>query len=363
LSDARFFFETDKKTKLEARVPKLANVVYHAKLGSQLQRVERVQKLAGQIAKLIGADVAQSERGAHLAKADLLTDMVGEFPELQGTMGRYYAMHDGEPQAVADAIEQHYWPKGAGGELPKNVVAIAVMLADKLETLTGLFGIGQIPTGDKDPFALRRHALGVIRVLIELKLQVTLPELVTTAFAAFNSVAGMTDASAEVETFIFERLRGYLREQGYTALEVEAVIVQRPARLDQLPAQLAAVREFMSLPEAVSLAAANKRIGNILKKSDAVTLSAQENLLAEPAELSLFDAMNKTSPEFDKHFAAQNYTAALQALAPLKIPVDAFFENVMVNAEDLNLRNNRLALLNDLHVMMNKVADLSKLAA
>jgi glycyl-tRNA synthetase beta chain len=360
LSDARFFFETDKKTKLEARVPKLANVVYHNKLGNQLQRTERVEKLAGQIAKLIGADAAQSARGAHLAKADLLTDMVGEFPELQGTMGHYYAMHDGEPQAVADAIEQHYWPKGAGGELPKNPVAIAVMLADKLETLTGLFGIGQIPTGDKDPFALRRHALGVIRALIELKLQVTLPELITTASSAFSCIA---NANADVETFIYERLRGYLREQGYTALEVESVIAQRPARLDQLPAQLAAVREFMSLPEAVSLAAANKRIGNILKKSDAVTSSAQEALLAEPAEHSLFDAMKTTAPVFDKHFAAQNYTAALQSLAPLKIPVDAFFENVMVNAEDLNLRNNRLALLNDLHVMMNKVADLSKLAA
>jgi glycyl-tRNA synthetase beta chain len=363
LSDARFFFETDKKTKLEERVPKLANVVYHNKLGNQLQRTERVQKLAGQIAKLIGADAAQSERGAHLAKSDLLTDMVGEFPELQGTMGRYYAMHDGEPHPVADAIEQHYWPKGAGGELPKNPVATAVMLADKLETLAGLFSIGQVPTGDKDPFALRRHALGVIRVLIELKLQVTLPELVTTAFAAFSDVVGMTDASAEVETFIFERLRGYLREQGYTALEVESVIAQRPARLDQLPAQLAAVREFISMPEAVSLAAANKRIGNILKKSDLATSSAQEALLAEPAERSLFDAMKTTAPVFDKHFAAQNYTAALQSLAPLKIPVDAFFENVMVNAEDLKLRNNRLALLNDLHVMMNKVADLSKLAA
>jgi glycyl-tRNA synthetase beta chain len=360
LSDARFFFETDKKTKLEARVPKLANVVYHNKLGNQLQRTERVQKLARQIANLIGADAAQAERGAHLAKADLLTDMVGEFPELQGTMGRYYAMHDGEPQAVADAIEQHYWPKGAGGELPKNSVATTVMLADKLETLIGLFGIGQVPTGDKDPFALRRHALGVIRVLIELKLQVTLPDLITTAFSAFSGIA---NANADVETFIYERLRGYLREQGYTALEVESIITQRPARFDQLPAQLAAVREFMSLPEAISLAAANKRIGNILKKSDAATSSAQKALLAEPAERSLFDAMKTTAPEFDKHFAAQNYTAALQSLAPLKIPVDAFFENVMVNAEDLNLRNNRLALLNDLHVMMNKVADLSKLAA
>ena len=363
LSDARFFFETDKKSTLDARVLKLANVVYHNKLGNQLQRTERVEKLSGQIAKLIGADVTQTMRAAHLAKADLLTDMVGEFPELQGTMGRYYALQDGESPAVADAIEQHYWPKGAGGVLPQNVVATAVMLADKLETLAGLFGIGQVPTGDKDPFALRRHALGVIRVLIELKLTVTLPELVAAAFASFFSVAGFTNASTELETFIQERLRGYLREQSYSALEVESVLAQRPARLDQLPERLAAVREFMSLPEAVSLAAANKRIGNILKKSDAVTLIAQAALLAEPAERSLFDAMKATAPEFDKHFAAQNYTAALQSLAPLKIPVDAFFENVMVNAEDAVLRANRLALLNDLHVMMNKVADLSKLAA
>jgi len=363
LSDARFFFETDKKSTLDARVLKLANVVYHNKLGNQLQRTERVEKLSGQIAKLIGADVTQTMRAAHLAKADLLTDMVGEFPELQGTMGRYYALQDGESPAVADAIEQHYWPKGAGGVLPQNLVATAVMLADKLETLAGLFGIGQVPTGDKDPFALRRHALGVIRVLIELKLTVTLPELVAAAFASFFSVAGFTNASTELETFIQERLRGYLREQSYSALEVESVLAQRPARLDQLPERLAAVREFMSLPEAVSLAAANKRIGNILKKSDAVTLIAQAALLAEPAERSLFEAMQSTAPKFDQYFAAQNYTAALKSLAPLKIPVDAFFENVMVNADDLALRNNRLALLNDLHLMMNKVADLSKLAA
>ncbi len=363
LSDARFFFETDKKSTLDARVLKLANVVYHNKLGNQLQRTERVEKLSGQIAKLIGADVTQTMRAAHLAKADLLTDMVSEFPELQGTMGRYYALQDNESPAIADAIEQHYWPKGAGGVLPQNVVATAVMLADKLETLAGLFGIGQVPTGDKDPFALRRHALGVIRALIELKLSVTLPELVAAAFASFASVAGFTNASTELETFIHERLRGYLREQSYSALEVESVLAQRLARLDQLPERLAAVREFMSLPEAISLAAANKRIGNILKKSEPVTSNAQQAMLAEPAERSLFEAMQSTAPKFDQYFAAQNYTAALKSLAPLKIPVDAFFENVMVNADDLALRNNRLALLNDLHLMMNKVADLSKLAA
>lgn len=362
LSDARFFFETDKKTKLAARVPKLGAVVYHNKLGNQLQRMQRVQNLAGQIAALIGADKSHAERAAYLAKADLLTDMVGEFPELQGTMGRYYALHDGEATEVADAIEQHYWPKGAGGALPEQGAAIALMMADKLETLAGLFGIGQVPTGDKDPFALRRHALGVLRVLIEMKLAVDLRELVKSAFGIFDGLAEPGNAQAELETFIYERLRGYLREQGYTALEVESVLAQRPTRLAQLPAQLAAVREFMALPEAASLAAANKRIGNILKKAEVTFANADEALLVEPAERALFEALVKARPTFDAAFNAQNFTTALKSLAPLRVPVDAFFEGVMVNAEDAKLRNNRLALLNDLHAMMNKIADLSKLA-
>ena len=377
LADARFFFETDKKTRLDARVPKLGAVVYHHKLGNQLQRMQRVQKLAGQIAVLIGANPAHAERAAVLAKADLLTDMVGEFPELQGTMGRYYALHDGEAAEVADAIEQQYWPKGAGGALPEQGAAIALMMADKLETLAGLFAIGQVPTGDKDPFALRRHALGVLRVLIEMKLSVDLPDLIKAAFGVFEDIASINDTSShaqvELQTFIYERLRGYLREQTlgaktlgaktYSALEVESVLAQRPARLAQLPAQLAAVSEFMALPEAASLAAANKRIGNILKKAEATFMRADAALLVEPAEHALFAALTNTEPAFDAAFAAQNFTAALQSLAPLRVPVDAFFEGVMVNAEDVNLRHNRLALLNDLHVMMNKVADLSKLAA
>jgi glycyl-tRNA synthetase beta chain len=363
LSDARFFFETDKKTPLDARVPKLANVVYHNKLGNQFERMQRVQKLAGEIAVMIGANKSNAERGAYLAKADLLTDMVGEFPELQGTMGRYYALHDREAADVADAIEQHYWPKGAGGVLPQAGTATAVMLADKLETLAGLFGIGQQPTGDKDPFALRRHALGVLRALIEGRLLVTLQQLLAAACEVFHGVSGTTNAQAEIETFVYERLRGYLREQGYTALEVESVLALRPSRLDQLPSQLAAVREFMSLPEAESLAAANKRIGNILKKSEAANTTIAESLLIEPAERALFDALKVSAPKFDAAFHAQNYTAALKSLAVLKTPVDAFFDGVMVNAEDAKLRNNRLALLNDLHRLMNKVADLSKLAA
>jgi glycyl-tRNA synthetase beta chain len=298
LSDARFFFETDKKIRLADRVPKLANVVYHNKLGNQFERMQRMQKIAGKIATLLGTDTVQAERAAYLAKADLLTDMVGEFPELQGTMGRYYALHDAEPKPVADAIEQHYWPKGAGGVLPHAGVPTAVMLADKLETLAGLFGIGQVPTGDKDPFALRRHALGVLRVLIEGQHPLTLQQLLSVASAAFSGVAGVANAETEMETFVYERLRGYLRDggqlqqTGYSALEVESVLALRPSRLDQLPAQLAAVHEFMALPEAESLAAANKRIGNILKKSESSSTKVDAALFAEPARSHLCNGTN-----------------------------------------------------------------------
>lgn len=385
LSDARFFFETDKKTKLEARVPKLANVVYHNKLGNQLQRTERVEKLAGQIANLIGADVAQAKRGARLAKADLLTDMVGEFPELQGVMGRYYAMHDGEAEVVSRIIEQHYWPKGASGSLPDNDISLVVALADKLETLVGMFGIGNLPTGDKDPFALRRNAMGVAR-LCEQNSNLNLSALLTAAASVFEGgvIGGSPNLTDQLYEFILDRYRSFCaggsailielhKETGqeavahepvaHSVLTAEAVLSQRPQVFANVRNRIKAVNDFMRMNEAASLAAANKRIGNILKKSDAVTVSAQAVLLVEPAERGLFDAMKATAPEFDKHFDAQNYTAALQSLAPLKIPVDAFFENVMVNAEDAALRVNRLALLNDLHVMMNKVADLSKLAA
>lgn len=362
LADARFFFETDQKTKLADRVPRLADVVYHNRLGSQLGRLQRVQQLAGQIATLIGADRVQAERAAYLAKADLLTDMVGEFPELQGTMGRYYALHDGEVKDVADAIEQHYWPKNAGGELPAGRVAIALMLADKLEALAGLFSIGQQPTGDKDPFALRRHALGIVRGLIEKRLSLDLPQLLAAASALFNKVVGVDDAPAALETFVYERLRGYLRDQNYSALEVESVLALRPSHLDQLPAQLHAVHAFMALPEAASLAAANKRIANILKKADGEFAHADIALCKEPAERVLFEAVRKVTPPFDAHYDAARYTEALQTLAPLKTPVDAFFDNVMVNAEDAKLRVNRLALLADLHRLMNRIADLSKLA-
>jgi glycyl-tRNA synthetase beta chain len=365
LADARFFFETDKKTRLEERVPLLAKVTYHNKLGNQLERTERVQLLAGRISRKLGTDAALAERAAWLAKADLLTGMVGEFPELQGIMGRYYAIADGEDKRVADAVEQHYRPRYAGDTPPNEGIAIALALADKLETLAGLFGIGQQPTGDKDPFALRRHALGVIRILIENKLAVSVHELVKLAFAAFPP-ALLADAHAGLELFVHERLRGYLRDGGYTANEVESVLcMELPSQLDQLPRQLAAVRAFTNLPEAASLAAANKRVANILKqaagKGEDVS-GAEAAKLQDPAEHELFQAIATAVKHATPLFEQGDYTGYLKAFAILKKPVDAFFDSVMVMADDLDLRRNRLALLSDLRSSMNRVADIAKLA-
>jgi glycyl-tRNA synthetase beta chain len=298
-----------------------------------------------------------------LAKADLLTDMVGEFPELQGIMGRYYAKHDGLGDDIAFAIEDHYRPRFAGDELPRNMAGICVALADKLETLVGMFGIGQIPTGDKDPFALRRHALGVIRMLVEKELPLSLSDLVNIAFAGFPKGL-LGDAHTDVETFVFERLGGMMREQGYTTNEVDAVLCMRPVQLYLVPKQLEAVRAFAALPEAAALAAANKRVGNILKKVEGeVSGKVDDALLQEAAEQALHQALSEIAPKADTAFAAGDYTASLQVLAALREPVDAFFDNVMVNAEDEKLRANRLALLAQLHRAMNRVADISKLAA
>ncbi|MBL8517458.1 MAG: glycine--tRNA ligase subunit beta [Betaproteobacteria bacterium] len=361
LSDARFFFNTDKKTKLADRMAKLASVVYHNKLGTQLERTERVAKLAGAIATLLGADAAKAERAARLAKCDLVTDMVGEFPELQGTMGRYYALHDGEAPEVADAIARHYQPRFSGDALPAHPVSLAVALADKLETLAGLFSIGQEPTGDKDPFALRRHALGVIRMLIEKDLPLSVPDLVKQALSAFPSA--QADAGDKLASYVFDRLIGYLRDQGYSALEVDAVVTVRP-RWGEFPLRLAAVKSFTALPEAVSLAAANKRVANILKKSAPVADAKPDSArMVESAERELWSALQRTTPMADALFAANDYAGYLKSFAALKAPVDAFFDQVMVNAEDANIRNNRLALLRELRDAMNRVADLSKLAA
>ena len=363
LSDAKFFYEQDRKVRLEQRVPQLAQVVYHNKLGTLLQRVNRIEVLAERYARALQADVSLSQRAARLAKADLLTGMVGEFPELQGVMGRYYALHDGEPDAVAQAIEAHYRPRYAGDDLPETHVACAVALADKLEALAGLFGIGQQPTGDKDPYALRRHALGVIRILSERNLRLDLSALVNDAFGVFASHPGLDRSNAALLSFFFDRMRGYFSEAGYTQSEIDAVLALKPARVDLIRKQLDAVRMFNTLPEAPSLAAANKRIANILKKAARVPPEYSRELLVEPAEEALAAEFVAAKTKANQYYAVQDYAAMLQTLAALKDPVDAFFDSVMVMTEDARLRENRIALLAQLHATMNRVADISRLAA
>src|SRR6201996_1791156 len=364
LADAKFFFEQDKKKPLADRVPLLANVVYHNKLGSTLQRVERIEALAGEIAALTGADVALAKRAARLAKADLITDMVGEFPELQGTMGTYYARHDGEPEEVALACSEHYQPRFSGDALPSTVTGTIVALADKLETLVGIWGIGLQPTGEKDPFALRRHALGVLRILVEKQLPIDLVELLRVTYALFASVPNVVDSTQAIYEFCIDRLRGQLRERGYSAGEVDAVLALNPTRFDDIVARLDAVREFATLAEAASLAAANKRISNILKKSEGSNAGGvQVSLLVEAAEKALHAQLEQVAPRVQSQLAERQYTGALSALAALREPVDTFFNDVMVNAEDPALRANRLPLLGALHQQMNCVADISRLAA
>ncbi|PYE23334.1 glycyl-tRNA synthetase beta chain [Paraburkholderia silvatlantica] len=364
LADAKFFFEQDKKKPLADRVPLLANVVYHNKLGSQLQRVERLEALAGQIALMCSANIALAQRGARLAKADLLTDMVGEFPELQGTMGTYYARHDGEPEEVAIACSEHYQPRFSGDALPATTTGTIVALADKLETLVGIWGIGLAPTGEKDPFALRRHALGVLRILVEKQLPLDLVELLRATYAQFAGIEAVTESTQAIYEFCMDRLRGMLRERGFAATEVDAVLALNPTRFDDIVSRLDAVREFAALAEAASLAAANKRISNILKKSEgAQDAGVQIALFVESAEKALFAQLEQVAPRVETQLAAREYTGALTALAALRETVDTFFNDVMVNAEDPALRANRLALLKALHRQMNSVADISRLAA
>ena len=363
LADAKFFFDQDRKKTLASRVEALGKVVYHNKLGTQGERVERVRAIAKSIARQLGdtALAQQADLAAQLAKTDLVTDMVGEFPELQGTMGRYYALNDGLDAAVADAIEDHYKPRFAGDELPRGNAGVVVALADKLETLVGMFGIGNLPTGDRDPFALRRHALGVIRMLVEKDLALDLETLLVSVLPAFGDK--VQDATPQLIDFIYDRLAGSLREQGFSAQEVDAVLALRPQRLSDVQKRLEAVRAFGTLPEAPALAAANKRVGNILKKADqAVQAQVNEAVLAEAAEKDLYAALQAVAPKAQQQFAAGDYTASLQTLAALRAPVDAFFEHVMVNAEDPALKANRLGLLATLHEAMNRVADLSRLA-
>ncbi|AEJ03168.1 Glycyl-tRNA synthetase beta subunit [Nitrosomonas sp. Is79A3] len=393
LADAQFFFDQDRKKTLASRVPELDKVVYHNELGMQGKRMHYVRAIAKMIGEQLGGNTlaAQAYEAATLAKADLLTDMVGEFPELQGIMGRYYAQHEDLSDDVAFAIEDHYKPRFSGDALPRNSVGIYVALADKLETLVNMFGIGKIPTGDKDPFALRRHALGVIRILIEknllLKLNVLIQQVIKIIYDPViedqwsqsfykSNVGEKTVArgtriravpeglSEQLLAFIYERLAGSLREQGYSAQEVDAVLSLNPQNLSDIPKRLAAVRAFAALPEAVSLAAANKRVGNILKKSEGgISDAVNTDLLQEPAEQALYQTLTSLSSKTKEAFDSGDYTASLQILAALKSPVDTFFDHVMVNVEDESLRNNRLALLAQLHQIMNRVADLSKLAS
>ena len=365
LADAKFFFDQDRKKTLVSRVAGLDKVVYHNKLGSQGERVERVRAIARAIGQQLGGDVLakKADQAAQLAKTDLVTDMVGEFPELQGTMGRYYALNDGLSPDVADAIEDHYKPRFAGDELPRNEVGVVVALADKLETLMGMFGIGNLPTGDKDPFALRRHALGVIRIMVEKEIPLDLPALAACGVQAFKSLSVPDVTVQAMYKFFYDRFDGLLKEQGFSTQEIDAVLSQNPERLADVPKRLAAVRAFAALPEAPALAAANKRISNILKKTDSVDAHVSEVLLTEPAEIALHAAMKSVLPKANAQFESGDYATSLQTLAALRAPVDDFFSDVMVNAEQMDLRLNRLGLLATLHAAMNRVADLSRLAA
>jgi glycyl-tRNA synthetase beta chain len=366
LADAQFFFNQDRKKTLASRVEGLGKVVYHNKLGTQGERTERVRLLANRIGDRLpqatdAAFRAAVDTAARLAKTDLLTDMVGEFPELQGTMGAYYARHDGLGEEIAQAIEDHYKPRFAGDELPRNPVGLVVALADKLETLVGMFGIGNLPTGDKDPFALRRHALGVVRMLSDGDVDLHLDDLLAQCEAVFGD---KIEPVAQVLTaFIHDRMAVSLRDQSYSAQEVDAVLALNPQRLGDVRQRLLAVRAFAALPESAALAAANKRIGNVLKKAGDVAPHVNPALFKEAAETQLHQTMQQLLPTSLAQFEAGDYTASLQTLAALRQPVDAYFDGVMVNAEDPALRLNRQGLLKSLHVAMNRVADLSRLSA
>ncbi|MGE5027207.1 MAG: glycine--tRNA ligase subunit beta [Betaproteobacteria bacterium] len=364
LADAKFFFDQDRKKPLASRVEKLGNVVYHNKLGTQLERVNRIGKLAGEIARHLKASHELAERAGQLCKADLLTDMVGEFPELQGIMGQYYARHDGEREEVARAVEQHYWPRFAGDELPQDNIGAAVALADKLDTLVGIYGIGLVPTGDKDPFGLRRHALGVLRILAEKALPLDLMQLLQQAKSLFPAEMLADSVAVDVHGFMLERLKGYLRDKGFAPDEIDAVVSQAPTRIDLVVPRILAVRAFKKLPEAEALAAANKRIQNILKKAGETPVGkADPALMSEAAEKALFAAMNELAPRVVSSVNNGDYAEALTVLAGVRAEVDTFFDQVMVMADEPQLRNNRLALLKGLGELMNQVADISRLAA
>ena len=369
LSDARFFFQQDQKRPLALRVADLGKVVYHNQLGNQLERTKRVQAIAVGIAKKLNADEKLASRAAEIAKTDLLTDMVGEFPELQGIMGRYYAIHDGENTEVAAACSEHYMPRFAGDSLPQTQTGTILAIADKLETLVGIWGVGLAPTGDKDPYALRRHALGICRLLLEKNLSLSLPELIALARAQFPQKEVQENAiAADIYAFIIDRLRAYLRDQSvsgkaFTSAEIDAVLSQAPAQINDIIERLTAVREFNALAEAAQLAAANKRISNILKKTTtAIPSTCSKKLLQIPAEAILHQVLEAITPALTAAYEKRQFVELLKALVALSAPIDQFFADVMVMDPNPELRDNRLALLQQLHQKMNLVADLGKLA-
>lgn len=370
LADAKFFFDQDRKKTLESRVPGLAKVVYHNKLGTQGERTERVRKIARWVAEQLGADPLLADRAAQLAKADLLTDMVGEFPELQGIMGGYYARHDGEQELVAQAIADQYVVRRED-QHATNLVAESLLIADRVETLVGIWAIGLKPTGEKDPFALRRHALGLIdsfnmcgaaAKITGHAFKLRFDELLRHAAATFSQVAITDEVLQEISEFVLDRYLNRLAPH-YGIQTVASVIALKPP-LHEVEKRTQAVVEFQKLPEAESLAAANKRVGNILKKTeDGTRGDVITGLLREPAEIALNASLEQVGPQSAVAFERNDYATSLHMLAALKAPVDDFFDNVMVNAEDPALRANRLALLSQLHQAMNRVADLSRLAS
>jgi glycyl-tRNA synthetase beta chain len=362
-----FFWDQDRRQPLGDRLPALRQVVFQHSLGSVYDKSARLAELSRGIAQEIGVSAAWAERAAWLSKCDLVSDMVGEFPELQGVMGRYYARHEGEPAEVAEAIAEHYQPRGAGDSLPRTATGQVLAIADKLDTVVGIFSLGQAPTGDRDPFALRRAALGLVRIIIECGLNLDLQRLIGESCAVYRGQEvriAAREVSEQVYEFIMDRLRAYYQDAGIPSDVFEAVFSRRPARPLDFDARVRAVQDFRSLPEAGSLAAANKRIGNILRKNtDTLPERMDETLLQEPAERALAQAMHGLRAELAPLAERGEYTAVLRRLAELRPVIDGFFDGVMVMCEDAAVRGNRLLLLRDLHLLFLQVADLSCLSA
>ena len=361
LTDAEFFFKTDLKQKLVDRLPRLETVLFQQQLGTLKDKTDRIEQLAGEIAKQIGADEAKAKRAGLLSKCDLMTNMVFEFTDTQGVMGMHYARHDGEDEEVAVALNEQYMPRFAGDELPKSLVASAVALADKFDTLTGIFGIGQAPKGSADPFALRRAALGALRIIVEKNLPLDLEDLVKKSAALFGDKLTNQNVVADVVDFMLGRFRAWYQDEGIAVDVIQAVLARRPTRPADFDARVRAVSHFRTLDSAEALAAANKRVSNILAKADAAIGEINLTACVEPAEKALAEAVLALRTEVQPLIAKGDYTAVLDKLANLRAPVDSFFDNVMVNAEDPALRQNRLAILNTLQNLFLQVADISLL--